>query len=241
MPQSQFSALHLQSRHQINNMTRILCFLAVSSTLFLGSCVDIFDELFLKEDGTGTYKYNINLSYSKVKINSILALDSLDGRRIPELQEIKDKVVYYQEKLRGKEGIKNVTIDANYTDFVFKLTVDFESVNQFQTAIRELIKEEIADKENSLLKENWISWNGSELVRSIPNFQTPVNKLKKEDQESLKSGKYMSVTRFEKAIDKCDNPQAQISPSKTAVMVKATPYAVSINPGLLKNTIQLID
>lgn len=220
-------------------MKKITFILGLICLFTLNSCVDIFDELFLKKDGSGTYKYNINLSYSKVKINSILALDSLDGKRVPKLKEIKDKVAFYQSKLSEKEGIKDVKIDANYTDFVFKISVDFESLGQLQNAIREIVREEIKDKENSLLAEDWISLDGDNLIRSIPNFQTNVNKLKKEDQDLLKTGKYISVTRFEKPVDKFDNPQAQLSPSKMAVMVKSTPYAVSINPTLLRNVIQL--
>jgi hypothetical protein len=110
-------------------------------------------------------------------------------------------------------------------------------VNALQNAIRDVVKQESKDKNNPLYNETWLTWDGKQLIRSVPNFQAPLNKLKGEDQESLKKGKYISVSRFEHAVVKCDNPNAQVSPSKTAVMVKSTPYAVAQNPGLLKNTI----
>ena len=207
--------------------------------LTLNSCVDIFDEIIVHNNGSGTYKYTVNMSASKVKINSILALDSIDGKKVPSLEEIKSKIALYSSKLEEKEGISNVAVDANYDDFVFKFSCDFTSVTALQNAIRDIIKEESNDKNNPLFNENWLSWDGKQLVRSIPNFQTPLNKLKPEDQEALKKGKYIAVSRFDKPIAKCDNSNAQISPTKTAVMVKSTAFAVATNPSLLKNTIQL--
>lgn len=221
-------------------MKRFVLVLSVVSLLFgLNSCVDIFDEIILHTDGSGTYKYTINLSASKVKINSVLALDSIDGQRVPKLPEIKEKIALYKQKLEDKDGISNVKVDANYDDFVFKFSCDFSNVTALQNAVREIVKEESKDKNDPIFNETWLSWDGEELVRSIPNFKSPINRLKAEDQESLKNGKYISVTRFDKPVSKCDNPQAQINPSKTAVMVKSSTHAVTSNPSILKNTITL--
>ena len=55
--------------------------------LALSSCVDIWDDIALHADGSGTYKYTVNMSASKVKINSILALDSVDGHYIPDVSK----------------------------------------------------------------------------------------------------------------------------------------------------------
>lgn len=207
--------------------------------LSLSSCVDIFDEIIVHSNGSGTYKYTVNLSASKIKINSILALDSIDGKKVPSLDEIKAKIAGYITKLEGKEGISNVSVEANYDDFLFKFKCDFTSVTALQNAIRDIIREESNDKNNPLFNESWLSWDGKQLVRSIPNFQTPLHKLKPEDQELLKKGKYIAVSRFDKPIAKCDNSNAQISPTKTAVKLESTPFAVATNPALLKNTIIL--
>jgi hypothetical protein len=207
----------------------------------LTSCVDIFDEIVLHTDGSGTYKYTVNMSASKVKINSILALDSIDGRRVPKIPELKEKIALYMKKLEAKEGISNVKMESNFVDFIFKFSCDFTNVTALQNAIREIIKEEAKDKNDPLFSETWLTWDGKQLVRSVPNFQAPLAKLKPEDQEALKKGKYIAVSRFDKAIQKCDNPQAVISGSKTAVKMETSTHAVSANPGLLKNTITLVN
>ena len=55
------------------------------------------DELTIHDDGSGTLKYAINLSSSRVKVNSILALDSLDGKKVPSIEEIKTKVSLFKK------------------------------------------------------------------------------------------------------------------------------------------------
>lgn len=204
--------------------------------LILSSCVDIWDDITLHADGSGTYKYTVNMSASKVKINSILALDSVDGKRIPKLPEIKEKIEYYRNKLEEKQGISNVKVESNYDDFIFKISCDFESVSDLQDGIREIIKEEIKDKNDPALDENWLSWDGKTLTRIVPNFQNVIHKMKAEDQEKLKKGKYTSVSRFDKPIVKCDNPQARISPTKVAGLIESNTYSVGTNPSILKST-----
>jgi hypothetical protein len=204
--------------------------------LILSSCVDIWDDITIHADGSGTYKYTVNMSASKVKINSILALDSVEGKRIPKLPEIKEKIEYYRNKLEEKQGISNVKVESNYDDFIFKISCDFESIADLQDGIREIIKEEIKDKNDPALDENWLTWDGKTLTRVAPNFQSVIYKMKAEDQEKLKKGKYTSVSRFDKAIVKCDNPQARISPTKVAGLIESTTYSVGTNPSILKST-----
>lgn len=154
--------------------------------LALSSCVDIFDDLTIHADGSGTYKYTINMSASKTKINSILALDSVDGKRVPKIPEIKEKIEFYRNKLEEKEGISNVKVDANYDDFIFKISCDFDDIANLQKGVLEIVKEESKDKNDPAFDENWLTWDGKLLTRVVPNFQSVIHKMKPEDQESLK-------------------------------------------------------
>ena len=77
-------------------MIKQICTL-LSLILILSSCIEIIDDIKLNLDGSGTFKYNINLSSSRTKVNSIIALDSIDGRKIPSLDEIKEKVTLFED------------------------------------------------------------------------------------------------------------------------------------------------
>lgn len=215
----------------------------ISTLLFLlGSCVDITDDLTIHSDGSGTFKYVVNLSQSKVKVNSYLALDSLDGKKVPSLEEIKETIEEYRVKLTQKEGISNVKVETDFKNFILKFQCDFASVANLQKAIKELAQERDKKQEFKEINTVWLTWDGAKLVRSVPTLTTQTtSKLKQEDAEDLKTGKYVSVTRFDRVIDRCENSNSVISASKMACMIKTNPYALIQNIKLLENTIHLTD
>jgi hypothetical protein len=53
-----------------------------------------------------------------------LALDSLDGKKVPSIPEIKEKINRYKEILSQKEGISNVKVESDFTNFIFKTGSD---------------------------------------------------------------------------------------------------------------------
>lgn len=206
----------------------------------LGSCVEIIDDLSVKSDGSGTFKYTVNLSSSKVKINSLLALDSLDGKKVPSISEIREKIDHYKNRLEKKEGLSNIKVDANFTDFILKFQCDFNDIQDLQKAVREIVAEDNKDWDVKESDQHWLTWDGSKLTRSIPPLpEKASNRIKKEDAESLKKGNYISITRFDRPIEKFENPLGQLSANKLAVMIKTNPYSLSQNTELLENTIYL--
>jgi hypothetical protein len=210
--------------------------------VFIGftSCVEIFDDIYIKNDGSGTFKYKINLSSSKVKVNSILALDSLDGRKVPSIPEIKEKINKYKNLIEQKEGISNVKVESNFTDFIIKFQCDFTSVIALQKALKEVIVDESKNRTFKEIETNWLVFDGNKLTRSVPSITADfTSKLKKEDAEALKKGVYISVTRFDKAIEKSDNSLGIIGGNKLAVMLKTSPYNLIQNLNILENTIYL--
>ncbi len=211
-------------------------------TLILTSCIDIIDDLTLNADGSGSFKYSINLSSSKAKINSILALDSLDGKPVPSKDEIKEKVAEFKTRLAQKEGIKNVVIEEDYTNYFFKLHCDFENVGLLQDALKKTISEIVKHEKNTYDEHQWITLTGNSLSRSIP--QTIVDqakKLKREDSELLKQGSYTNITRFEKEIEKFDNESAQLSKNKKALMLRVNTHSLLNNVSLMSNKIYLVE
>ncbi len=207
----------------------------------LSSCIEIIDDLTLNPDGSGTFKYNINLSSSKVKVNSILALDSLDGKKVPSIEEIQERIDKIAKELRMQQGITQVVVDANYTDFILKLSFDFTSLEALQNGVKAVIKMESGDKPLNQIDYNWVSFENNVLKRSIPqlNFKQS-EQLDEADRELLKTGSYTAITRFNKEISEYSNELAMLSKNKRAVLLRTDPYSLMQNPNLLDNTIQLI-
>lgn len=219
-------------------MTKIFSFVVLLFSLV--SCVEIIDDISMNSDGSGTFKYVVNLSGSKVKVNSVLALDSLDGRRVPSIEEIKNIIAEYKVKLADKEGISNVKVETDFDNFILRFQCDFSNVLALQKAIREIVIEKDKSEDLKEINHIWLSWDGTKLTRSVPSLTTETTKkFKGEDIEALKKGSYSTITRFDRQIEKSENPLAVIAPSKLACRIKTNPYELINNLKILENTIYL--
>ena len=220
---------------------RISLFIGLILSVFsLSSCIEIVDDIKLNADGSGTINYNINLSASKVKINSIFALDSLDGKKMPSREEVRQQILNFKNIFEKKEGILDVALDMDFENFLFKWKVDFSNLEALQLAVKSSVVE-ITGKEE-LFPENsiWLTFKGDKMTRSIPEVKNNnLKKLKVEEIELLHQGSYISITRFDKEVPKFDNPKAVLSKNKKAVMIKADAYSLSQDFNILENNIYL--
>jgi hypothetical protein len=215
-------------------------FLLLFTFALLSACIEISDDLTLNNDGSGTLRYKINLSASKVKVNSILALDSLDGKPVPSKAQISAKINEFVRILDAQVGISNVLVEENYTDYIFKFSCDFSSVRNLQDGIKLSIAQISNDKYTSPAEQFWLSWDGNTLVRSIPAYITQqIKNYKLEDQEQLKTGIYTSIARFERPVASFENKLGSLSKNQLAVMVRTNTFDLKENQHLLDNTIVL--
>jgi hypothetical protein len=204
------------------------------------SCIEIWDDLTLNNDGSGTLRYKINLSESKVKVNSILALDSLDGKPVPSKAQISAKINEFVRILDAQVGISNVLVEENYTDFIFKFSCDFSSIRNLQDGIKLSIAQISNEKLTTAADQFWLSWDGNTLVRSIPSYVTQqIKNYKLEDAEQLKEGVYTSIARFERPVASFENKLGTLSKNQMAVMVRTNTFELKENQHLLDNTIVL--
>jgi len=215
-------------------------FLCIVILFSLYSCIEISDDITIHNDGSGTFRYKINLSESKIKVNSILALDSIDGKPVPSIAQISSKVNEFVRLLDAQAGISNVLVEENYTDFNFKFSCDFTSIKQLQDAIRLSIAQISKDKLTSPADQYWLSWDGNTLTRNIPSYLTQqIKSYKIQEVELLKEGVYTSIARFDRPVVSFQNKTATLSKNQMAVMVRANTFALKENQHLLDNTITL--
>ena len=92
--------------------------LLLGLALMLSGCFEWIEDISFNADGSGTYKATLNLSSSKMRIKSILSLDSLNGKPIPSLDDIHHEMDRWSEKLEQHNSINKVS----YTNsFLFSI------------------------------------------------------------------------------------------------------------------------
>ena len=222
-------------------MKKIIVIFFVPCLFIFQSCIEIIDDLTIHKDVSGVLKYTINLSASKVRVNSILALDSLDGAKVPTISEIKKKVALFKQTLALQKGITNVQITENYTDFIFKFECNFINVNLLQEGLQKSYSVISNDKSNANSNFTWLSLDSKQLKRSVPELTIErFKEISQKDNELLKTGSYTSITRFDHLIARFDNPLSKISKDKKALMLKTNIYSLKEKQSILENTIYLI-
>lgn len=208
--------------------------------LITSSCLEILDDISFNIDGSGTFKYTVNLSSSQVKLNSILALDSIDGKKVPSINEIQEKIEVFGELLSAQEGISNVYIDTNYQQFIFKIQCDFSNVIDLQRGFESSLKETLTQLENEEIAYDWITWDGQVMVRKVPDLDRwSLPSIKTEDSELLKNGYYTSITRFENKVNYFENPAAKLSKNERAVMLRKSAFEVFNDHKVMDNIIHV--
>jgi hypothetical protein len=90
------------------------------------------------------------------------------------------------------------------------------------------------------LNQNWLSWDGKILKRNIPLLSMTISEhINETDLNLLKTGSYTTICRFDRAIDKVEQPTTKINPNRTAAMLKVNTYDLQKNYSLIDNCIYL--
>lgn len=212
--------------------------LLILSLLCLTSCIELLDDITLNSDGSGKFKYLVNLSSSKTKANSILALDSIDGYRVLKKPELEKKIKDFKQYMSEEPGISNVSVEYNFEDYIFKFNCDFDNVKNLQSAIKNSIdKLSVTEYQSDL---NWLVWQNSKLDRNIPDIATDrFGNSRWLDLQLLQTGTYTSISRFDKPVETYTNSLSKVSKSKKAIMIQVKTSELFNNPQLLKNKILL--
>jgi len=204
----------------------------------LTSCFEIVEDMTLHADGTGEVTYIINMSQSKVKLNSVLLLDSLNGHAVPSREDIKDEVTKFRRIVDGYPGVTYKSGESNTNDYIFRLTFTFESVEQLDKAMQL-----VGEHYNPQLKKTPVSnfeqtKNG--LKRNYEYERTPAfDKLLEQEKEVLEGATFIGIYRFDQQILKFTNTKARLSKNAQSIMLRVPVADILYNRTSIANQITL--
>lgn len=186
--------------------------------LSLNSCFEIIEEITIYEDGKGEAGLTVNLSQGKAKLSSMMLMDSIKGNAVPSKAEILEELETAKMIAEKTDGLSNVSLTANFDDFIFELNCNFDSVECLNHFVYNL---ENYYTEREIPLKTLFSYQNNQYIRNadylIPNEH---KRMIAEEKGSLLNARYISIVRFPFEVKAVSNEKARLAKNKKAVMLK---------------------
>lgn len=204
--------------------------LALFCCLLLTSCFEITERIKHHDDQSGEYTLMVDFSKSWFKTKSAIFLEEVDGVKIPNEQEITQKLEDFKSKALKIDGISNVTTKTDFSNYVFIIKLNYANLKALNAVVNTINNQ-----------RDQIHFSGSDKnfqrIASYPIPEKVVNDPKK--KKDLEEANIISIYTFDKDILAVDNVNSKISKNKKTVFLKQSMYSVFKKSTLMNNTIQL--
>jgi hypothetical protein len=237
-------------------MKSALRFAVIIVTSFaLTSCLDIFENITLNKNGSGTYSLimSVNENARKMMTNTIPAEESSEGgsnessalQSIPGGGEIQDNFKALGEAIQQVKGVSNFKTISDETKIEFGYSFDFDNVNTLNTCMELAAGSDLGQmpgvqgkgKKKFVPTARYIEWNSKTLVRHQSAELEKIMEMKKTDgsNKGMMGGldaayifqdlRYRCTYTFEVPLKEFSNEAAEISEDKKTLKLECIPFA----------------
>jgi hypothetical protein len=188
----------------------------------LSGCFEFIEDLEIKNDGSGTYKLTLNLSASRMKVKSVMALDSIKGREVPKKSDISNELAAITSFFEAQRGISNVSSKIDFDDLIIRFQMDFDRLALLEEAIIKYINQRMNEPSN--IKQLFEFKDGRYQRFSLDYLlgNTWKQELDAEDVEKLGESSVVLITRFSNPIKSVSSDLVSISKNQTASMFRSS-------------------
>ena len=203
---------------------------ALCCCLLLTSCFEITERIKHHDDQSGEYTLMVDFSKSWLKTKSAIWLEEVDGVKIPNEQEIIQKLNDFKAKVSKIEGISNVSTKTDFDKYIFIIKLDYKNLKALNEVVNTFNKQ-----------KNQIHFTGdSKSFERVASYPIPENLLKDDKKkEDLEKANIISIYTFDRDIATTTNSTSKISKNKKTVFLKQSMYSVLKKSSLMNNEIQL--
>ncbi|HEU0125976.1 MAG TPA: hypothetical protein VFQ56_06705, partial [Flavobacterium sp.] len=156
--------------------------------------------------------------------------EEVDGVKIPNEQEITQKLEDFKTKALKIDGISNVSTKTDFQNYVFIIKLNYANLKALNAVVNTINNQ-----------RDQIHFSGSDKnfqrIASYPVPEKVVNDPKK--KKDLEEASIISIYTFDRDILTADNTNSKISKNKKTVFLKQSMYSVLKKSTLMNNSIQL--
>lgn len=206
--------------------------------LLCSSCFEMVEDISVKNNGSGTYKFSVNLSQSKTQIDKIKTQDSILNFKVPSITDLDKKMEEVKSKLGAIEGISNIQSKSDHVNYIYTLQCDFTNVHQLNKAIQAIWKNYDKSAPESF---NLYSFENGTFKRNsdISHIEHVVAKAGNQEVDMCRKATFMVICRFEQPIAEQTSNYYVLSPSKKAAMYKNDLWTTISYKQASNNTIKI--
>lgn len=207
-------------------MYRLIKIFLLLTPFFFISCLDVVEEIELNKDKGGSATYTFNASQSKIKLNTLLKLDSLDGHKIPKLYEVERELKKAVSELNSKKGISEANYSIDRDEYILTLNLKFTSIANLDNAIRTL---SYWNKSEWKPLQAFYGYSNNRFKKNVPIVTVKEKDLKEVEKrkESLQQGAYVFILRNIDGALSTTNNELRLSGNKKAVLFRKNLYELS--------------
>ncbi len=214
--------------------------LYLSLLVSLTSCFEIIEEVELKDDGSGSYEYTLNVSQSRTKLDQIMRLDSINGYKVPQKTDLKKPLEELIAKSKEISGISNVSKVEDFENYIFSFSCDFKDIDALNRLVAELRR--ASNDKRTDIPEVHFSYDASS-KRYVRNgdytIKADFGKMKEADRVIFDGATFTSIFRSDNELTSFSNDNARISPNKKALMLRMDVLDLMHEKVSMGNTIHL--
>lgn len=189
------------------------------------SCFDLIEEIHYKKDGSGTYKFTMDMSGLKGLMELAMSADTTGEFKMDTLSAVSKEL---SAKVRDLDGITNIREIADAENLVFGVEFDFRDVKALNLAM----KEGFSDDELSSTNEKSFFQSSKKSFQRIDarGFGGMLDQMLSSGlggddememaQMFLKDVSYTMIYHFDRKVKKVSNNLATVSDDKKTVTLK---------------------
>ena len=196
----------------------------------LTSCFEITEKIKHHDNQSGDYTLIVDFSKSWFKTKSAMWLEEVDGVKIPNEEEITQKLLDFKRTASKIEGIANLSTKTDFDHYIFTIQFTYQNLKALNAVVNVINKQ-----------KNQVHFNSNgktfERIASYPVKEKLVKDPKK--KTDLEQANIIAVYTFDKNIAGATNGNSKIAKNKKTIFLKQSMYNVLKKSSLMNNTIQL--
>ena len=196
----------------------------------LTSCFEITEKIKHHDNQSGDYTLIVDFSKSWFKTKSAMWLEEVDGVKIPNEEEITQKLLDFKRTASKIEGIANLSTKTDFDHYIFTIQFTYQNLKALNAVVNVI---------NNQKNQVHFNSNGKTFER-IASYPVPEKLVKDPKKKTdLEQANIIAVYTFDKNIAGATNGNSKIAKNKKTIFLKQSMYNVLKKSSLMNNTIQL--